>query len=274
MGYIPTEAKIGVHRGDIVVHARVLPCVMYILLISCTSIQSKAQEKETSDAAIQKKLDPTDFRSRLEFRNDYQRTSVDGSRNLILPRLDWAYSKSLAFRVEVPFVSETPTNGPGHSGLGDVLGRVAYRAARGDGYAWVVGSELTLDTAQSGLGAGTQVLSGFTFVSLDMPQWKSVLFPYYQYTFNVGGQNHISLSTIRLSALTRWPERFYTFLEPTVLVDHQHNGRVGGTLELEVGRFVSSDVAIWARPGVGIREHALPFVYKWDLEVGFRYFLN
>lgn len=255
-------------------HPRVLLSATYTLLMACLSIQSLAQNKENIDAAIQKKLDPTDFRSRVEFRNDYQRTSVDGSRNLVLPRLDWAYSKELAFRVEAPFVSETPGNGPGRSGLGDLLGRVAYRAARGEGYAWVVGAEATLDTAQNGLGMGTQVLSGFTFLSLDVPDLKSVLFPYLQHTVNVGGKPDMSQSLVRLSALTRWPERYYTFFEPTILVDHERNGRVGGTLELEVGRFVSADAAVWARPGVGIREHALPFVYKWNLEVGVRYFLN
>lgn len=253
---------------------KVFLMLMSALSISCISIQCIAQSQEATDTVIQKKLDPTDFRSRLEFRNEYQRTRVDGSRNLVLPRLDWAYSKELAFRLEIPFVSDTPANGRGTSGIGDLLVRGVYRVARGDGYAWVVGGEATLDTAQNALGADTNVVSGFTFFSLDMPDWKSVLFPYYQYAMDVGGGPDISQSTVRLSALTRWPDRYYTFIEPTVLIDHEHNWKVGGTLEVEVGRFVSSDVALWIRPGVGIREHALPQVYKWNLEVGFRYFLN
>jgi len=240
----------------------------------CMNSHLMAQGKDTTDSNIQKKLDPTDFRSRLEFRNETQRTQVDGSRMLLIPRLDYAVSKELAVRLEVPFVSETSNGAGGRSGIGDILVRGAYRAYRGEGMAWVVGGEVTLDTGQDGVGSGTNILTGFTFVSLDQPQWKSVLFPYFQYSTNVGGGPQISQSLWRVSALTRWPERFYSFVESTMYVDHEHGARVAGTLEIEVGRFVSSDVALWIRPGVGIHRHALPQIYDWNLEVGFRYFIN
>lgn len=233
-----------------------------------------AQSQDSTEASIQKKLDPTDFRSRLEFRNEYQRTHVDGSRNLILPRFDYAMSKELAFRIELPFVSETGQHVEARSGLGDVLGRMVYRAARGAGYAWVVGSEVTLDTADEYLGAGTNTLTLLTFMSIDMPAYNSIFFPNYQYGFDVGSGRNVSLSTVRANVLTKWPERFYSFTEPTLYVDHERGSKMAGTLEVEIGRFVSSEVAIWARPGVGIRKGALPQVYDWNFEIGFRYFMK
>ncbi len=250
-------------------------CVLAAMtLYICIPIQGITQNQDSVESSIQKKLDPTDFRSRLEFRNEYQRTHVDGSRNLILPRFDYAMSKELAFRVELPFVSETAMGTTASSGIGDLLGRVVYRAARGPGYAWVVGSELTLDTADRALGAGTNVGTLLTFMSIDLPDYKSVLFPNYQYGFNIGGGRRISLSTLRSSVLTRWPERFYSFVEPTLYVDHERGSRAAGTLEVEIGRFISSEVAIWARPGIGISRGVLPQVYDWNFEVGFRYFLK
>ncbi len=237
-------------------------------------VYAQTQSQESVDASIQKKLDPTDFRSRLEFRTEHQRTRDDGSRNLVFPRLDYALSKELAFRVELPFVSETPKTQPSDSGLGDLLGRVVYRAARGEGYAWVVGGEIVLDTASGGLGAETNIVSPLTFMSIDVPKYKSVLFPFYQYSFNVGSGPDISVSLIRTSVLTKWPQRYYSFAEPTLYVDHERGWRGAGTFEIEVGKFVSSDVAIWARPGIGIRKHALPQIYDWNFEVGVRFFLN
>ncbi|MSQ58532.1 MAG: hypothetical protein EXR36_02505 [Betaproteobacteria bacterium] len=233
-----------------------------------------AENQENVDASIQNKLDPTDFRSRLEFRTEHQRLRDDGSRNLVLPRLDYAASKQLAFRVELPFVADTPKNQPSDSGLGDLLGRMVYRMHRGDGYAWVVGGEVVFDTASEGLGAGTNIVTALTFMSIDVPKYKSVLFPLYQYSFNAGGGPAIGFSTIRASVMTKWPERYYTFVEPTLYADHEHGSRVAGTFEVEVGRFVSSDAAIWARPGVGIRKHVMPRVYDWNFEVGVRFFLN
>ena len=46
------------------------------------------------------------------------------------------------------------------------------------------------------------------------------------------------------------------------------------TLEGEIGRFLSRDIATWARPGVGLLGDNLPQVYDWKLEIGIRFFLK
>lgn len=241
--------------------------------------QSGAQTQTTSDAIV-KRLDPTDFNSRFEMRNEYQDLQNGGSINLLVPRIEYAVSSALSIRLETPIVSSDPNTATndGESGFGNLLLRGSYRATRGEGYAIVMGVEAIFDTAsKDSLGNGKDLISPLVFASINVPSLRSVFFPFIQYYQTIGGDDtrpDVNYTSIKTVLLTRWPDRIYTAVEPNFIIDHEHSDRVGMTLEGEVGRFLNRNVALWARPGVGVYGDNLPQVYNWNFEVGFRYIFN
>jgi hypothetical protein len=230
--------------------------------------------------SVTKRLDPTDFKSRIETRYEYQSLQSHGVRQLLVPRYEHAFGKAFSLRFEVPYVADdSPQQGVGdESGMGDILVRPALRAYRREGLGVVVAAEITFDTAvDERLGSGKNVIAPLAFASIDAPRLKSVIFPYAQQYVSVGGddqRNDINQTLLRLGLLTRWPQRFYSFVEPSLYIDWERDARTGFTLELEVGRLMNRQLAIWARPGVGLWGDNLPPVYNWNFEVGFRYFLD
>jgi hypothetical protein len=162
--------------------------------------------------------------------------------------------------------------------VSDITVRLNWRAARGEGYAVVVAPEFLLNTAEDPrLGLGKTVFQPVAFASIDVPQYKSVLFPFVQQFWSIAGdpdRNDINVTLLRLGLATRWPDRYYSFVEPSLYIDWQRDGKTGFTLELEMGRLVTNRLSLWARPGVGVWNNALPQIYDWNFEVGFRYFLD
>jgi hypothetical protein len=243
--------------------------------------QSRAgTETANRSEGVVKRVDPTDFSTRFEVRNDYQDVQGGGSVNMLVPRMDYAVSKAFSLRVETPIVAanpDTPGN-DGESGLGDMLVRTSYRAARGEGYAVVVAAEFIFDTAsKDSLGTGKNIIAPLVFASLDVPRYHSVFFPFLQHFFTISGDDarpDVSYTSIKPVWLTRWPDRYYTVVEPNVIIDHERADRVGLTLEGEIGRFMDRNLALWARPGVGLHGDTIPQVYNWNFEVGLRYILD
>lgn len=234
----------------------------------------------TGTGDLVKRLDPTDFRTRIESRFEHQSNQDGGHRDLVVPRLDYAVSKAFSIRLETPFVRYGPGTGSGDavSGVGDLLTRGAWRVHRSPGMAVVAGVEATFDTASDpGLGFGKHIASPFAFAAFDAPGLNSVIFPGVQHYGSYAGQDarsHVSYTQFRLFVLTRWPNRFYTGIENQLTVDHRRNGRVGFTIETEVGRFLDKHWAVWGRPGLGLLGDQLPYIYNWNFEVGFRYLFD
>lgn len=256
-------------------------CAAAVLFGVAFSVSAQSQtESRSGPDNIVKRLDPTDFTTRAEVRNEYQDLQGGGSLNLLVPRLDYAVSKTLSLRLETPIVRSdpnTPAN-DGESGLGNLLVRASYRAARGEGYAVVVASEFSFDTAsKDSLGMGKNVIAPLVFASIDLPRYHSVFFPFLQHYYTVSGddaRHDVHYTSIKPVLLTRWPDRFYTVVEPHFIIDHERADRVGMTLEGEAGRFLNRNVMVWARPGVGLHGDNLPQVYNWNLEIGVRYIYN
>ncbi|MBC8008010.1 MAG: hypothetical protein H7X76_08205 [Prolixibacteraceae bacterium] len=224
---------------------------------------------------------PVDFRTnRIEIRDEIQDLQGGGTVYKFVPRVDFSANPDLSFRFEAPmvFADSGPPSNDSASGLGDVLFRGSYRVARGGGYAIVAGGELILDTAtQDLLGAGKNVIAPLIFASIDLPQYNSVLFPFLQHYVTLGGDDarqDVHYTIFKSAFLTRWPPRIYTIVEPQLVVDHERADTVGMTLEGEIGRFLSRDIAFWARSGVGLFGDNLPQVYDWKLEIGVRFFLK
>jgi hypothetical protein len=219
---------------------------------------------------------PTDFRTRLELRNEYQELPGDGYRNLVIPRFEYAVARSVALRFETPYIISDP--GPGAecaSGFGDLLVRGAWRALQQDRFAMVLATDVIFDTAlDDRLGQGKTVLAPHVYAAIDLPTYNSVFFPNLQHYFSIAGDPNradVSFTTLKLNLLTRWRNDVYTFVEPQLTIDWERGGALGLTIELEIGKLVSKNVGIWARPGIGIIHNDLPQVYNWNIEMGMRY---
>jgi hypothetical protein len=225
-------------------------------------------------------IDPTDFFTRLVVRNEYRSLQNGGEINRFLPRLEYAFSKTFQGWLEVPVVYADP-EGPGNdneTGLGDILLRGAFRAARGRGYAVVVASELTLHTASKDiLGTGKYQFGPLIFASIEVPGLRSTFFPFYQHYVSFAGDDNspdINYASIRPSAiLTKWPNRWYTVIDPNFYVDFERDMDSGMTLEFEIGRVLSKNVHVWMRPGVGVYGD-IQQVYDWNFEAGLRYYFR
>jgi hypothetical protein len=164
------------------------------------------------------------------------------------------------------------------TGLGDILLRGAFRAARGERYAVVAAAEFILDTASDpNLGLGKNRFGPLVFASIEVPSLRSRFFPFYQHLFSFAGDENrpdINYASIRPSViLTKWPNRWYTVIDPNFFVDFERENKSGMTLELEVGRPVKKNVNVWVRPGMGVYGD-IPQVYDWNLEVGVRFYFR
>jgi hypothetical protein len=269
--------------GMLALPARCRVCVFVAAALCAPALaQTDTQNAPTPASpseSVTKRLDPTDFKTRVETRLEYQSLENGGSRTFLVPRFEYAFSKKFSARIDVPyFWNNADPSLPGDQGLSDITVRLNWRAARGEGYAVVVGPEFLLNTAEDPrLGLGKTVFQPVVFASIDVPQYKSVLFPFVQQFWSIAGdpdRNDINVTLLRLGLATRWPDRYYSFVEPSLYIDWERDAKTGFTLELEVGRLVTNRLSLWARPGVGVWNNELPQIYDWNFEVGFRYFLD
>ena len=238
-----------------------------------------AESAATTDAHIAKRLDPTDFRSRVEFRNRLQEPQSGGIRNTAFARLEYAFSKTWLVRVETP-VMVYDAEKPGsvtEGGMSDLLVRANVRLLRTEHVALVAGAEFLLDTASDrALGSGHHIGGPIAFLSIESHSLHTTFFPLVQHMESFAGdasRREVNYTMTRLFALTRWPERFYTGTELSIYYDHERN-QEGATLELEMGRFITPHIAVWTRPGIGNWGDRIPQVYNWDLEFGIRYLFD
>ena len=162
--------------------------------------------------------------------------------------------------------------------MGDILLRGSFRVARGRRYSVVTALELTLDTAtDSRTGFGKYLLGPLIFASIEVPSLRSRFFPFYQQVFSVAGDENrpdINYASIRPAViLTKWPNRWYTVIDPNFFIDFELDNKSGMTLEVEVGRALSKNVIVWGRPGIGVFGD-IPQVHDWNFEAGFRYYFR
>lgn len=235
------------------------------------------QAAQQTDAAVDiaKRLDPTDFKNRFDVRSEYTQYNT-ATQLAIVPRVDYAISKTLSVRAEIPIARYDPNSAAAAEGIGNLQTRLAWRAARGEGYAMVVGSELVLDTASDPLlTSGKNVVAPFAFWAIDVPSIKSVFFPYLQYGFSAGGDSRredVTFTNMRTSLLTRWPDRMYSFVEVSYWFDHERSHRYSSTVKAELGRFISPKTGLYLRPGTGMSGTNERLGMKWSMEVGMRHF--
>jgi hypothetical protein len=252
-----------------------------VLLMLQTAVSAEHQQEAPvpSKGALER-IDPSDFFTQFRIRNEYRFQQNGAEINLLRPRFDYAFSRRVQARVEVPLVYLNPAvpEIDRETGLGDILLSGAFRVARGKGYAVVAALELTLDTATDPLtGLGKYRLGPLIFASIEVPLLRSRLFPFYQHVFSFAGDGNrpdINYASIRPAViLTKWPNRWYTVIDPNFFIDFELDNKSGMTLEVEVGRALSKNVIVWGRPGIGVYGD-IPQVYDWNFEAGFRYFFR
>ena len=254
--------------------------VSFVLLWTSAMTPAFAASLASTSTHAASRLDPTDFRTRVDFRNRYLAPQAGGYRDLLTSRVDYAFNKIIAMRIEMPYVHGDLNNPrvPPETGVGDLSVRFNYRALRNEKFALVVGSEFQFDTAATPqLGAGKTVIAPIAFLSFDAPKLHSTLFPTLQYFRSVAGDDRraeVNYTAVQLFTITRWPASFYTGTQTVMYIDHLRNHGIGATLEIEAGRFVSKHLAMWLRPGIGTHGDDIPQVYLWNLEVGFRYLFD
>ena len=260
------------------------PILVIMALSSCAKaeegvIQHPSPPPATPPAStsgdVAKRIDPTDFKNRFDLRSEFNQYAT-ASNQLIIPRFEYALSKSLGFRTELPVSRYDPADGGASAGIGNLLTRIAWRAVRNDDYALVVGSELTFDTASNAnLGSGKHVLAPFVFAAIDLPRAKSVFFPYIQYGKAIGGdasREDVNYTNMRGSLLTRWPDKMYSFIEYSYWIDHQHSNVTSSQVKAEVGKFLLPKTGFYVRPGTGLSGTDQRFGVHWSLELGLRHF--
>lgn len=225
---------------------------------------------------VTKRIDPTDFKHRFDLRSDYVDYGTASMMTLV-PRVEYAFSNSLAVRAELPILRYDPgSSDPAANGVGNLQTRLAWRAARSEEYAMVVGSELSLDSASNAyLGSGKHVVAPFAFWAIDLPEIKSVFFPFVQYGHAVGGdksREDVRYTNLRTSLLTRWPARTYSFIEVNYWFDHERSNRYSSYAKAELGRFISPKTGFYLRPGTGMSGTNERLGMKWSMEIGMRHF--
>jgi len=73
-----------------------------------------------------------------------------------------------------------------------------------------------------------------------------------------------------LAMTTLWKDRWWSQAQTVFEVDWERKGKIGMTLEFEVGRNVIGQWGLFARPGVGIFGQGVGATYNWNVEVGIR----
>jgi hypothetical protein len=119
------------------------------------------------------------------------------------------------------------------------------------------------------------VLAPFVFAAIDLPQAKSVFFPYIQYGKAIGGdpsREDVNCTNMRGSLLTRWPDKMYSFIEYSYWIDHQHSNVTSSQVKAEVGKFLLPKTGFYVRPGTGLSGTDQRFGVHWSLELGLRHF--
>ncbi len=223
-----------------------------VLLLAALSAEAQTQEQaQLPTKSMVTRIDPTDFFTRLVVRNEYRSLQSGREVNLFVPRLEYAFSKTFQAWIEAPVVhaeSMTPETAS-ETGLGDILLRGIIRAARGKRYAVVLGADLILDTASEPvLGTGKYQFGPLVFASIEVPRFRSTFFPFYQHYVSFAGDNNrpdINYASIRPSAiLTKWPNRWYTVIDPNFFIDFERDMDSGMMLEFEIGRAVSKNLNV------------------------------
>ena len=90
-----------------------------------------------ADNSVVKAIDPSDMKSRIDLRNEYRENQGGGYTNYLVPRFEYAISKSFSVRLETPLITSaasSPTIRDTDAGYGDTRLEGRYRLYRSDNW--------------------------------------------------------------------------------------------------------------------------------------------
>ena len=260
-----------------------LVTAMIVFFAMCLFAErSFAQENNDKTETQAKKgggLDPT--KKKLFVRSEYRKLE-SGTNNFVFDTLyETPITPQWFLRVSMPFKRNSTSDGGENYGLGDFITRISYKAIDTDeGNRLFFGLENKWDTAtDKALGSEKYTVSPLVSGFLRFPELKLVAFPSIQYVDTVGGDSARADSrntTIKGSFVQILTDGYYLFYDPAFIWDHERNDQSTGTLDFEYGRFVRGtdrDSMYYIRPGTTLWGDSTPFSFKWNIELGVRFFM-
>lgn len=233
-----------------------------------------------ADSSVAKAIDPSDMKSRIELRNEYRENQGGGYSNYLVPRFEYAFTKSFSVRLETPLITSaasSPTIRDTDAGYGDTRLEGRYRVLRSDNWSAVLGIGGIFKTADEetlGNGKDSMVVSLLGFGKLG---GGFLGFPYIEHVTDVTGysdRDPISYSVIKPMFMKILRNKKYLFVDPAFIVDHENSDRLGLNLELEYGKLFSKRLMAYIKPGAGVHGDKMHQVFDWNIETGFRYFFR
>ncbi len=241
--------------------------------------QTENEKPQGRQQDIGQTVSPDKAKRRFFLRNEYREREDDTAINVLEALYDLPLSDDLVLRTQVPYVTNNPPQGSSSDGLGDITNVLYYKYKRGEGKSYFIGLEARWNTAsKSNLGVGNTLLAPTWFASINVPKYDTILFPLAQVFISVAhddGREELNYTALKPRWLTKLKNRYYTFIEPVIYVDHENDNETTGVLEVELGRFVNPQTMAYARPGAGLwGETDSRYLFEWNFEVGFRYFFK
>ena len=240
---------------------------------------AKQEEAQTVQQDISKAVSPNKAKRRFFLRNEYREREDDTAINVLEALYDLPLSDDLVLRTQVQYVTNNPTMGSTTNGLGDITNVLDYRYKRDGSNSYAIGLEVRWNTAaKPNLGVGNTLVAPTWSATISAPKYNSILFPLAQVFFSVDhddGREKLNYTALKPRWLTKLKNRYYTFVEPVVYIDHENDNDTTGVLEVELGRFVNAQTMAYVRPGAGLwGETDSRYLYDWNFEIGMRYFFK
>jgi len=253
--------------------------VALLSLLPATAAFSQSEKPQASQQDIGQTVSPNKAKRRFFLRNEYREREDDTGINVFEALYDLPLSDDLVLRTQVPYVTNNPPQGSSSDGLGDITNVLYYSYKRGGGKSYFIGLEGRWNTASKpNLGVGNTLLAPTWFASINVPKYNTIFFPLAQIFFSVAhddGREELNYTVLKPRWLTKLKNRYYTFVEPVIYIDHENNNETTGMLELELGRFVNPQTMAYARPGAGLwGETDSRYLFEWNFEIGVRYFFK
>lgn len=167
---------------------------------------------------------------------------------------------------------ETDTTGTSENDWESVLLKGIYFPAEG---AWnklryriALGMDWIVDVGDldKGIGSGVDQIAPFGGVALGT-QWGMTLIPLVQQFLNYSGED-VNSTAFRLIALSPLPEQLWIKLDAKVSVDWEHDQAVPINFELQLGKNINKNIALYVDGLVGVGGDR---PYNWGVGSGLRF---
>jgi hypothetical protein len=224
-----------------------------------------------ADPADRTGTNPANLRDIVELSNRFS-SQGDG---LFVDDVTWRYGQSfldrrMRARVDVPLVFANVT-GRTEAGLGDVEFGWEWVAGSTGRTAWLVGTDLSIDSATNeALATGHPVLSPSASLVF-VPTREIVVSVQYRHRMSLGSADDwpdVADGTLEGAVVRRFTHGMWIRAVPALVVDHERDN-THGRLDGEWGRPLAGGFSTWVRAGGALGSQASR-PSDWRLQVGFR----